>query len=253
MSTLDEWRTLCDRLHAKGAAIFDAADPGALDADPRDPPVVALTLLARALGHHRAAMRLLDEGFIVEARTLVRCVNEVFFFAAALARQGAAFVDALEQDAIGSRRRRAKGLLDWSKTRTETPDHLLELEALRDRLWSDHGPTASLQMTKVAEAGGVEGGLILYRELSTDAAHPSAASLSRNVSINEEATAFTLHALPLVDEDEPAETLELLCSSVLSVLVAVKEIVGGVDGGERLDVLAEGLKALGSLDPRRRE
>lgn len=141
MSTLDDWRSLCDRLHAKGVMIFDEADPAALDADPRDPPVVALTLLARALGHLRAAMRLVDEGFIVEARTIVRCVNEVFFFAAALARQGTTFVDALEQDAIGSRRKRANGLLDWSKTRPDTPDHLQALEALRDKLWSDHGRT----------------------------------------------------------------------------------------------------------------
>ncbi|MCA0367939.1 MAG: hypothetical protein LCH57_07705 [Proteobacteria bacterium] len=110
MSTLEDWRSLCDRLHTKGAAIFDEADPAALDADPRDP-----------------------------LSSPSRCSRE---------RSG-----------------------------TSEP---------------------------------------------------------------------TLHALPFVDADEPAETIELLCSSILNVLVAVNEILGGVDGGERLDVLAETLKDLGS-------
>ncbi|RYE78146.1 MAG: hypothetical protein EOP19_21900 [Hyphomicrobiales bacterium] len=85
--------------------------------------------------------------------------------------------------------------------------------------------------------------------MSSDSAHPTAQSLSRHVTINEgeEDPPFTLHAEPVADPAEPSDTLELLCTAVLGAIVAANQAVGGVEAGERLDVLvAESRRLSGS-------
>ena len=72
MATVEEWLALTDRLYAKGVDVFDGAHPPVTDEGTRDPKVVALTLLARTLSHVKAVVLLLDQGLIVEARTISR-------------------------------------------------------------------------------------------------------------------------------------------------------------------------------------
>lgn len=123
------------------------------------------------------------------------------------------------------------------------------LEAYRDQLWEAHGKTAEIQMANAALAGGVSDAFIAYRELSTDAAHPSAASLSLHIitSDDPDAAPFTISALPVLGSEEPVDTLELLCMGVLGVIITVNEILGGVDFGERLDQLADDYLDLGAV------
>lgn len=84
----DEWQALADRLYAKGVDVFDGVVLKVTPEGARDPKVVGLTLLARSLRAMRATDRLLQDGFIVEARTLTRTILENLFFCAALAKKG---------------------------------------------------------------------------------------------------------------------------------------------------------------------
>lgn len=240
MVEVDDWFALTDRLYAKGADLFNGADPPLTEAGPRNPKIVALTLLARTLGNMKAAVLLLQGGLLIEARTIVRCVYENFFFSAALAKRGATFIEALERDDITNRKKRAAGLLDWSQRRGEKAIFHDTLAAFRDSLIQEHGKTDTIILQQAAQSGDVGDAFAFYRELSSDAAHPSAASLSRHISVGDapKAAPFTLHAEALVAPGEEIETLELLCSAVLGVLVAVNEIVGGDARGERLGGLA---------------
>jgi hypothetical protein len=256
VASLDDWMDLCQRLYAKGVDVFNGAAVPVTEAGTRDPRVVALTLLARSLSHARAVVLLIDNDQIVEARTITRSVHENMFWAAALVKKGAAFVDAIELDDITSRKRRATGLLHWAKAEGEIADYQANLEAFRDRLRDEHGKTDDIKLVQAAEAGGVSHGYIVYRELSSDAAHPSAASLSRHLTLAEDdadAPAFTLQAEPPQDPTEAVDTLELLASALLGVIIAVNEAVGFVDVGERLDALAADFRQFSASNKADRE
>jgi len=233
------WLALADRLYAKGVDIFDHSEVVESDAGTRDPKVVALTLLARTLGHFQAAVLLLNGDHVVEARTLVRCCYENLFWIASLSKKGADFVKAMELDDAASRMKRAGGLLGRSKAQSQTYDFAQKLANFHKALREKHGKPGPIQQKQAADDGGVGDGYIIYRELSSDAAHPSATSLSRYVSwIGEgDHDRFTVHAAPILDHRETEETLELLCSAALGVCVGANEIIGGTLPGERLDVL----------------
>lgn len=246
MASRQAWDALAHRLYAKGVDVFDAADVPVTEAGARDPKVVAMALLARTLRAMQAADLLLQDEFIVEARTLTRTILENLFFSAALANKGEAFVNELEIDDITARRKRAKGLLEFFEKQGGRAEQHKRLKAYRDQLWEEHGKTAEIGMLNAAIAGGVGDAYIAYRELSTDAAHPSAESLSLHIITNDspDAPTFTVSASPVMGPAEPVDTLELLCMAVLGVIVATNEILGGVAAGERLDDLANAYAGL---------
>jgi hypothetical protein len=256
VASLEKWLDLCQRLYAKGVDVFEGADVPVTEDGTRDPRVVALTLLARSMSQARSVVLLLDNNRVVEARTLTRSVYENMFWAAALVKKGDAFIEAIELDDITSRKKRAAGLLDWAKAQGEIADYHASLEAFRDRLWDDHGKTDDIKLIQAAQAGGVSHGYNVYRELSNDAAHPSSASLSRHVTLAEDGAngpPFTLHAEPPNDPMEAVDTLELLASALLGVIIAVNETVGFVNAGERLDAIAADFRQFSASNKADRE
>lgn len=74
MATVEEWLALGDRLYAKGVDVFNGSEVMESEAGTRDPKVVALTLLARTLGHFQAAVQLLGSkhvGRVADAYALL--------------------------------------------------------------------------------------------------------------------------------------------------------------------------------------
>lgn len=59
---------------------------------------------------------------------------------------------------------------------------------------------------------------------------------------------FAVHALPTLDVREVEDTLEVLCSAVLGVIVAANDIIGGSAAGELLTKLADDFKALSNAN-----
>jgi hypothetical protein len=161
----------------------------------------------------------------VEARTLTRCCWENLFWAAALAKKGDEFVNRVIFDDAFSRHKRGKRLLNWSKAQEVPRDFERTLdEFLKD--YSEKNPNRNaIQHAAAADQGSVKGGYIIYGELSTDSAHPSATSLDRYVDINEEENIFALRARPELDESEVEQTIEFCCSSLLGVAVAVNQML----------------------------
>ena len=251
----DQGLDLAQRLYAKGVDVFDGADVPPTEAGLRYPKVIALTLLARTLSEMRAATLLLDHGQVVEARTLVRGMCENLFWAAALARKGDAFVEEMKLDDVTSRKARTAGLIEWAKAQDGSQEVVDKLDRFRAGLVEDHGQTWGIKLQQAATAGGVQDYYVVYRELSTDAAHPSAESLSRHVSLNddEEGPPFIVNAAPNIAVGEAAETVELMCGAALYALVAVNEIVGGVPVGERLAVLREAYVSLSATNKAQRD
>ena len=246
MEDLAAWKGLIDRLRAKGAAIFQDCALPLTDAGPREPGVVALTLLNRTLSTVEAATLLLDKEMVVEARTLVRTLYENLFCVADLAKRGAAFVEDLEFDDLHNRKARAGGLLEFAKAQTERADFVGDLEAFRADLQSRPEKSYSLKFEQAAQRGNVLPGYVVYRELSTDAAHPSAASLSRHIILNDDpdTAPFSVVGYPQTSDIELHDTAALLCSATVGVLVGVNEILGQVKTGETLSALFDAFKEL---------
>jgi hypothetical protein len=246
MSGIEAWRALANRLIAKGDDIFDNSTVLQSEVGTRDPKVVALTLLARTVGNFEAALLLLDNGKVVEGRTLVRCCYENFFWAAALAKKGDEFVKQMELDDAASCKRRAKGLLEWAGQQDHELDFAKTLKAFVEDVEKKNPKAPLINQKTAAEHGTIKPAYIVYSELSNDAAHPSATSLSRHITLNgdgDDAT-FTVHAQSVPEEGEIDQTYEFGCSAMLGVCVAVNQVLGGTESGERLWTLEDTFRTL---------
>ena len=254
-AAIEEWLALGDRLYAKGVDVFNGSQVMESELGTRDPKVVALTLLARTIGHFQAAVNLLESKHAVEARTLTRCCWENLFWIAALSKKGDEFVKAMELDDAANRMKRANKLLQWAKAQEQPLDFVETLAAFYSGMKDKHGKPRTIPHEQAARDGGVGDGYQVYRELSGDAAHPSAVSLSRHVTWGgpEGNQIFTVHALPTLGTREVEDTLEVLCSAVLGIIVAANEVTGGTAPGEPLTKLADDFKALSNANKFARE
>ncbi len=162
----------------------------------------------------------------------------------------------MELDDAANRLKRADSLLRWAKTQEQPLDFVEKLQAFYTSMKEKHGKPGTIKHEKAAIDGGVSDGYQLYRELSGDAAHPSAVSLSRHVSWGggpEGDQMFTVHAQPTLDAREVEDTLEVLCSAVLGVIVAANDIIDGPAGQEPLAKLADDFKVLSNANKVARE
>ena len=75
-----DWFQLAERLTAKGNAVFEDSTVHESEAGTADPKAVALALLARTIGKFEAAVLLLNNGDVVEARTMTRCATDMHTF-----------------------------------------------------------------------------------------------------------------------------------------------------------------------------
>ena len=251
MASKEDWLAYADRLYAKGVDVFNHSTVMESAAGTKDPKMVGLTLLARTLNTFQATANLLGSGHVVEARTLTRCCWENLFWIAALTRKGDEFVKAMELDDAASRMKRANAMLGWTKTQKDQEfDFVEKLQTFHADMEAKHGKKpGTIQHEKAAIDGGVHGGYNLYRELSGDAAHPSAVSLSRHVTWSDgDNGTFTVHAKPELDVREVEDTLELLCNAVLGVVVAANQVTEGTDAGEPLNPLAADFKTLSNAN-----
>lgn len=245
MASREAWEAMAERLQAKGGALFDAADPPLTELGQRDPTIVALAFLARTLKAGRAVFLLLDNGQVVEARTITRSILENLMLVAALAKKGSAFVEELRADDVINRQKQANALAAFFGKVGGDAERKANLEAFRQELIDAHGKPNAINMFEAAAVGDVGDAYIAYRVLSTDAAHPSATSISRHIVVPEDPEApFTVSGPPVVEETEPADTLGLFCMGLLGVIIAVNQILGGVEAGEPLEDLCRDYQAL---------
>jgi hypothetical protein len=246
MSNKEVWRALAERIIVKGKLIFDTSSVFDSEKGTKDPKVWALAILARTIGNVESALILLDNERLIEARTLVRCCYENFFCSAALVKTGDEFIKTMELDDAASRKRQAKGLLEWADKEDQKLSFAENLHKFAEDMNKKHPKTPAMHQKKNAEDGTIKDAYIFYQVLSHDSAHPSARSLSRYIAWDGDGddAQFTLSAFPTDEPGEVEETLEFACSVVLGVCVAVNEAVGGTESGERLWTLGDEYRAL---------
>jgi hypothetical protein len=224
LATSAEGLLVLERMCQLGGRVAEAAD---MSGEPVfSVRSVALSLLVRSLSHARAVHLLLGQGLIVEARTLVRCCYENLFWIRSLAKRGEEFLREVELDDAASRMKLARDWSAWIRVREEADPRAERHQAFYEAMRAQHQGAKQIRHSQAAEDGGVSKAYLAYRQLSSDSAHPSARSLSRYLEWPPGAPAPFPRGDALATEQEVLDTLHLLGTALLSVIVSADRTVG---------------------------
>jgi len=204
----------------------------------RDPKVISLALLSRSLGHFKAIPHLLDVGLTIEARTLTRCIFENLFMQGALAEGGDAFVQKMVDDFAKSRKSRGNWVLGWMDKQEGDSLHEAGLRATMDKLRALYPKPRAINFGEITKDSSLKSAYLWYKQLSSDAAHPSLEALSRHIT-KEPDGAILISVEPPGREKEILDTIEWACQAIMGVIVGADQIAGPVKAGEKLSDLAD--------------
>lgn len=240
------WLGYADRLLRLCNDVFEQAQFAEEDKTLSNPKIVALALLCRTSTHFSALRALLENDFVVEARVLARCCYENLFWIGGLSKNGEEFVAKIVHHSDKHRMKIGNDLLRWAKKQNEPIDFEGTLEAFLSKMNSETPAGSPVDFRYAAEAGSLGDGYIIYRILSTDAAHPSAGSLTRHVvTVSDNGIEYlTLVAEPPTNPAEVDDTLELGCSALLGVCIGANSLVGGTVAGEELGGMIDEFKKM---------
>lgn len=214
----------------------------------KDPRVVALTLLSRSLGHLRAIPRLLDLGLITEARTLTRCLFENLFMLGGLAESGDEFVRQLVEDAAKSKQSRGNWVLSWFAGRDEKSPHEDGLRKTVEDLRGQYPKARAINFADVTKGSSISYAYLWYKQLSSDAAHPSLEALTRHVAKQRDGS-ILLTVEAKITENDILDTIQWSCQALIGVIVATNQVAGPVKAGEKLEeIFSEFLRMSGGED-----
>lgn len=204
----------------------------------RDPKVIAFALLSRSLGHFKAVPRLLDIGLIVEARTMTRCIFENLFMQGGLAEQGDAFVQKMVDDAAKSRQSRGGWVLGWLKEQEADSPYEEGLRETMDTLRALYPKPQAINFGQITKDSSLTNAYLWYKQLSSDAAHPSLEALTRHIT-KEADGGLLVSVEPVASEKDALDTLEWACQAFMGVIVGANQIAGPVKAGEKLPALCD--------------
>jgi hypothetical protein len=204
----------------------------------RDPKVIALALLSRSLGQFKAIYRLLDIGLIVEARTLTRCIFENLFVQGGLAEGGDGFAQKMVDDTAKSRQSRGTWVLGWLDEQEEQSPHEDHLRKTMDKLRALYPKPRAIKFAEITNDSALKNAYLWYKQLSSDAAHPSLEALARHVT-KEADGSLLVSVEPAASEKDTLDTMEWACQALMGVTVGANQIAGPVKAGEKLPALCD--------------
>jgi hypothetical protein len=243
----EAWLAYAQKLHQLGSALFGEADLIESERGAADPKMIALTLLGRTMSNVEGVVAMIDRGLMVEARTLTRCCYENLIWIDGLAKEGIEFVKKIAGHEYAYKKRRGKVLLEWAARQDAKPAFEENLQAYLAGLEKAEPKAKPISFKAAADAGLLKDTYIIYGQLSSDAAHPSAESLSRYLTrekVSDEETTLTANALPEPEHAEVLQTLEFACNAFLGICVGTNQIIGGLPSGRMLEGMFEEYLAL---------
>jgi hypothetical protein len=150
----------------------------------RDPKVIGLTLLCRSISNFSAAVLLVQQSHVMEARVLVRCLYENLLWMGALSERGLPFVLDMVADEVFNRK--ALGELALKMLSKHGVDvgggDGLTLRGMIKELAQQFPTTKKLHTNRTAAGSPVETAYAEYMRLSLDAVHCSVTALQRHLS-----------------------------------------------------------------------
>jgi hypothetical protein len=198
-----------------------------------DPRAYGTVLLLRTLQSYQAAFLLCSMGLATEARMLIRSCFENAFCIAALVKDPAKLVKALEDDDKAAKKAQAKFLVA-DPTRMVCLDakakaRLQKFASTVDQQW---GKVRQLAIDETAKSTPLREAYLFYRLLSNDSCHPSATSLSRHIIVLPDG--HWDYQLGPEPANKLADSLNIACHAIMSALVAFTELVNDADGNREV-------------------
>jgi Family of unknown function (DUF5677) len=241
------WQGYAQKLAESAFLIIGECDNFSTLAGRKDPKVLALALLCRTLGHFKGVFRLLEIDLVVDARTLTRCCFENLFWQGELAEKGATFVEAMVHDEVSSQQSRARLVLAWAAEKEGSVPFEEKLKVRMDQLKERYPKKRPINLADVARQSALKDAYVWFKQLSSDAAHPSGSSLARHVTKQDDGS-FLISVEPVPIEKEVLDTMQFACQALLGVSVGANQIAGPVKAGEQLAPLFEEFLALAKRD-----
>jgi len=208
----------------------------------RDPKVVGLTILCRSISNFRAALLLVQQRHVMEARALCRCLYENLLWTGALRERGLAFVQDMVKDEAFNRQSLGELTLRLSKKHgadVSAPDSL-KLRSIIKKLGKQFPDTKKISASKTAAEGAVETGYIEYARLSLDGIHCSVTALGRHLSserVEGNRTELVVSVEARTSDAEILSTILQCCRALMGVAVGANEILGFTSASGKLSAL----------------
>jgi hypothetical protein len=214
----------------------------------RNPKVVGITLLCRTITNFRAAVRLVQQEAVMEARVLVRLMYENPLWLAVLKERGSAFAQDMIEDEVFSRRSLAETTLRITGKHGGNTDgaDALELRDIARGLTKQFPKPSKLQAGKTAE-GPVELAYVEYLRLSLDAVHCSVTALARHLTSEktENTVELVTSVVPIIAPKEVLSTVLHACRALTGAAVAANELLGFTAATSKLDAIMQEFDANG--------
>jgi len=241
---LTTWLAFAEKLPPIGYVVASHKEIPVTHKGAADPTALIIALLARSISNLKGVIVLARAGFVVEARTCVRCLFENLFIAGGLVTRGSDFVQEMFQDELNSRKLRGSIVLQWPVSDKEFEERL---RAHIEQMKRAYPKTRFLAPKRASDSSPLAANYLFYSQLSSDSAHPSFSALSRYFRFTENGEELRgIDISPKIKNDELADTVNLACHAFIGVLVAVNQILGD-PCNERINPLVAEYRSLAGI------
>jgi hypothetical protein len=185
---------------------------------------------------------LAQQGHVLEARILCRCLYESLLWTGALRERGFAFVQDMIHDEAFNRKALGELTLKISSRhgRDVGDEYGLQLRGLIREIAERFPKTQKLRVDKIAAEGPIETFYVEYLRLSLDAAHCSVTALGRHLvseRVGDKRVELMVTVEPTTQSKELLDTLLHLCRALIGVAIGANEILGFTSVSGRLGAL----------------
>lgn len=187
---------------------------------------------------YQAAILLCSQGLSTEARMLSRSCFENAFCIAALVKDPAKLIKALEDDDKAAQKAQAKFIAeDPARMVNLDPKAKKRLQKFASTVDQQWGKVRQLAIDETAKSTALREAYLFYRVLSNDSCHPSASSLSQHIVAMTDG--HWDYQLGPALADRIADALNIACHAIISALVAFTELVHDADGNREVAVAVD--------------
>jgi hypothetical protein len=225
---------LCEEFGQVALQIAGQADVRVTEHKLLEPKLLALALLSRTLGNFKGAVRLVEQGLLVEARVLTRCCFENQLVVGGLHAQGIEFAQQIKADDVAGRKARLKFVANNEAIFQDLSQETRN-EMAKSQQWLAASKGSYLKFKEASESGPFKEIYLAYSQYSGDAAHPTFTALMRHFTVEDKTLTFDV--VPPRNDHQLDETLHLACMSLIGVMIVVNEMCGYAEAGKRLPEL----------------
>jgi hypothetical protein len=141
-------------------------------------------------------------------------------------------------DVAKSRQSRGNWVLGWLEEQDGESPYEEGLRASMDKLRAVYPKPRAINFGEITRAGNLKNAYLWYKQLSSDAAHPSLEALTRHIT-KEADGGLSISVEVVPSEKDILDTIEWACQALVGVIVGANQVAGPVKAGEKLPDLAD--------------